>query len=108
MTYAASMDKYVSARPRAIAIQVLVIIQLVMLALTALGWTMGLLAAGSDVGAGIMGIALLTGQVEQLLWWAAFIVFMTWVHHAISNLSALGSLSCRFTPSDAVWSFFIP
>src|SRR6184192_4393007 len=108
MTYAANMDKYVSARPRAIAIQALVIIQLVMIALTAIGWTIGLVAAGSEVGTGIMGVALLTGQIEQLIFWAAFIVFMTWVHRAISNLPALGSMSCRFTPSGAVWSFFIP
>ena len=46
--------------------------------------------------------------LDGLLFIAATVVFLTWVYRSIANLPALGSMSCRFSPSGAVWSYFIP
>jgi hypothetical protein len=101
-------ESYVSARPRAIAIQILVGVQLAMIVLTAVGWGFEAFAGESEIGDAIDQLVALTCRSQQMLYWAAFIVFMTWVHRSIANLPALGSMSCRFTPSGASWSFVIP
>jgi hypothetical protein len=48
----------------------------------------------------------------ELAWIAVFIAtavtFSIWIHRAMSNLPALGSMSSRFTPAGAVWAFYIP
>lgn len=110
MTYSSPMDSYISARGRALAIQILVAIQLVMHAVVMIGWIAGLVWVGSDATSAIsaFGLATVVSGFEGLLFLAALIVFMTWVYRAIANLPALGSMTCRFTPSGAVWSFFIP
>ena len=58
--------------------------------------------------AAAFGTAVVFEMLHSLLFVASTVVFMTWVYRAIANLPALGSMSCRFTPSGAVWSFFIP
>lgn len=109
MTYAQSMNGdsgYRSARGRATAIQILTAIQLVVLAVAVVLITAGFSRFGEDNtlirAAG--GLEVFSG----LLYVATFVVFMTWVYRAVKNLPALGSMSCRFTPGGAVWSFIIP
>ncbi len=110
MTYAQNMDSFVSARGRAIAITVLTIAQIVVLLLA----TAALAVAGAqldgDLASASATFTTAAGleTFDGLLFLATFIVFMTWVYRSIANLPALGSMSCRFTPAGAVWSYFIP
>lgn len=110
MTYAEPMESFASARGRSIALTVLVILQLVMLALATAAWGAGIGELGGDLtgAAAAFGTAAVFEMLHSLLFVASTVVFMTWVYRAIANLPALGSMSCRFTPSGAVWSFFIP
>lgn len=110
MTYTEPMEKYVSARGQATALTVLVLLQLVMLALSAMWWAIGISHLGDDLtgAAAVFGTAMAIQSFDTLLFIAATVVFLTWVHRSIANLPALGSMSCRFTPSGAVWSYFIP
>jgi hypothetical protein len=103
-------SSYVSARPRAIALMVLVIVQLVLLGLALLSWAGGLALIDGNLAGAVAAFGLAAGlQIfDVLVLIAACIVFLTWVHRAIANLPALHSRSCRFSPSSAVWSFFIP
>src|SRR5262249_21577010 len=55
-----------------------------------------------------IGAAALLDGIHMLLWIAATIVFLVWVHRMIANLPALGSMSCRFTPAGAVGRYFLP
>jgi hypothetical protein len=104
------MDAYVSARGRSIAITVLVILQLVALGLATAAWAVGASEVGADLTGAIaaFGSAALLESLDGLLFIAATVVFLTWVYRSIANLPALGSMSCRFSPSGAVWSYFIP
>ena len=101
---------YVSARPRAVALIILTIVQLVLLGLALVGWLGGgALIDGNPAGAvAAFGLAGALQILDVLVLIAACVVFLTWVHRAIANLSALNDVSCRFSPSSAVWSFFIP
>ncbi len=110
MTYTQPMEAYVSARGRSIAITVLVILQLVVMALATVAWGAGISQLADDLtgAAAAFGVAAGLETLDSLLFLAASIVFLTWVYRSIANLPALGSMSCRFTPSGAVWSFFIP
>jgi Domain of unknown function (DUF4328) len=110
MTYSEPMESYVSARGRSIAITVLVILQLVVLALATVAWGAGVSMLDGDLAsaAGVFGTAAGLEVLDLLIFIAATVVFLTWVHRSIANLPALGSMSCRFTPSGAVWSYFIP
>ena len=107
MTYAEPMQPFVSARGRATAITVLTILQLVALALSTIGYAIAL--GGHELG-GPVGLVFggALDILDSALFLATLVVFMTWVYRSIANLPALGSMSCRFTPSGAVWSFFIP
>ncbi|HEX8954535.1 MAG TPA: DUF4328 domain-containing protein [Polyangia bacterium] len=105
------MEAFVSARGRSIAITVLVILQLVTMSLSMLAWYVGASQLGDNNMTAAMaafGSAAAAGTINSLLFLAATVVFLTWVHRAIANLPALGSMSCRFSPSGAVWSYFIP
>jgi hypothetical protein len=104
------MDAYVSARGRSIAITVLVILQLVALGLGAAAWALGASDVGVDLDGAVAAFrsAALFESLYGLLFIAATVVFLTWVYRSIANLPALGSMSCRFSPSGAVWSYFIP
>ncbi|MCU1278242.1 MAG: zinc-ribbon protein [bacterium] len=110
MTYSEPMETYVSARGRATAITILTSMQLVVLAVAAVSLMSGLCLLARDPSTA--GVALIVGgsleAFDGLLFLATFIVFMTWVYRSIANLPALGSMSCRFTPAGAVWSWFIP
>ena len=110
MTYAEPREQYVSARGGALAIVIMMIVQLSMLALSSLANVVGL--GMLDDSPGMAGISFVVGGLLDLLgdtlWLATFIVFLTWVHRSIANLPALGSTSCRFTPSWAVWCYLIP
>ena len=110
MTYSQPMQSYISARGRSTAITVLVLVQIVALAISTVAWLAGVAHLGGNATAAIaaFGIAGVGETVHSLLFLAATVVFMTWVYRSIANLPALGSMSCRFTPSGAVWSFFIP
>src|SRR5262245_34979065 len=110
MTYTLPVETYQSARGKAIALQVLVIIQLVFMTLATAGWAIAQAAVEDHVEGAIaaIGAAALLDGIHMLLWIAATIVFLVWVHRMIANLPALGSMSCRFTPAGAVWSYFIP
>ena len=107
MTYSQPVENYVSARGRAIAINVLMIVQLVTLSLAILLSFAGLSHLGEGDGTMLTAAGGLEG-LGALLFLATLIVYMTWVYRSIANLPALGSMSCRFTPGGAVWSFFIP
>ena len=109
MTYSEPMEAYVSARGRSIALTVLVILQVVVLGLATVAWG-GVSMLDGDVvsAAGAFGTAGALEVLDFLLFIAATVVFLTWVHRSIANLPALGSMNCTFTPSGAVWSYFIP
>jgi hypothetical protein len=104
------MESYVSARGRAIALNVLVIVQLVLLALATGAWALGSSALDGDLtsAAASFGVAAGIEIFDFLVFFAATVVFLTWVHRSIANLPALGSMSCIFTPAAAVWGWFIP
>jgi hypothetical protein len=106
------MDSYISARGRALALQILVGLQIAMLAFAAIGWAIAGVSLESGEGlasaVAVLGITAMVDVFDLLLFLAATVVFMTWVYRSIANLPALGSMTCRFTPSGAVWSFFIP
>lgn len=104
------MSSYVSARPRATALIVLVIVQLALLAVTLLAWIAGRATLDAELmaAAGWFGIAATVQVIDLLVFIAATVVFLTWVHRSIANLSALNPINCRFAPGEAVWSFFIP
>ena len=110
MTYAEPMESFVSARGRSTAITVLVVLQVVLLALAAAAWGAGVGRLDGDLtgAAAAFGTAAALESFQFLLFLAATVVFLTWVHRAMANLPALGSLSCRFSPAEAVWSWFIP
>ena len=110
MTYPETMDSYISARGRSIAITVLVLLQLVVLGLATLTWGAAVSQLTGDMTGAVaaFGTAALLETFDGLLFLAATIVFLTWVYRSIANLPALGSMSCRFTPAGAVWSYFIP
>jgi Domain of unknown function (DUF4328) len=110
MTYPQSMESYVSARGRAIALNVLVILQLVFLGLATVAWGIGAseLRDNPMIAVGTFGTAGALETIDLLLYTSATIVFLTWVYRSIANLPALGSMSCRFSPAGAVWSWFIP
>jgi hypothetical protein len=110
MTYPEAMESYVSARGRAIAINVLTILQLVVLSLATLAWSVGASEVNGDLSGAAAAFRAAGGLevFDSLLFLAATIVFLTWVYRSIANLPALGSMSCRFTPGGAVWSWFIP
>jgi hypothetical protein len=102
------MDGYRSGRALAIAAIVLVAIQVALDAFGALGFLA--LRLGSPAGLSIVtsfgtGLAAI---LSPLLYVTTLVVFMVWVYRAAANLAALGSMNLRFTPSSAVWSFFIP
>ena len=71
---------------------------------------MGVSALEGDLtrAAASFGVAAGLEIFDFLVFIAATIVFLTWVYQSIANLPALGSMSCRFTPGGAVWSWFIP
>ena len=48
------------------------------------------------------------GVMQTLLYIAAGIIFLVWVHRTHSNLPSLGAIELRFTPGWAVGWFFIP
>lgn len=110
MTYSEPMQAYVSARGRAIALTILTIVQLVLLVLATGAWAVGASALGGDLTSAAASFGLAAGLevFDLLVFIAATVVFLTWVYRAIANLSPLGSMSCRFTPAGAVWSWFIP
>src|SRR5262249_10205754 len=110
MTYAQNMESYISARGRALALTILVIAQIVTLALATVAWGVGGASLDNDLTSAVGAFATAGGLeiFDLLLFIAATVVFLTWVHRSIANLPALGSMSCRFTPSGAVWSYFIP
>jgi hypothetical protein len=88
----------------------LVIAQLVLLVIALFSYLSGasliqkdLLAAAEIVQRGVTAL-----NWQWPIWLVAAIVFLTWVHGMTSNLSALGSVDCFLTPSEAVWSFIIP
>jgi hypothetical protein len=110
MTYTEPMDAYRSARGRAIALGVLVVAQLGVHTLATCEWAAAAGALDDNLvaaSASFRSAGLLDG-VNLLLFFGASIVFMTWVYRSIANLPALGSMSCRFSPASAVWSYFIP
>jgi hypothetical protein len=110
MTYSQPMEAYVSARGRSIAITVLVIVQLVLLVLATGAWGMGISALDGNLTGAAASFGLAAGLeiFDFLVFFAATIVFLSWVYQSIANLPALGSMSCRFTPAGAVWCWFIP
>jgi hypothetical protein len=99
-------EPYVSARPRALVVQLMVGSQLVMLLGVALCCTLA--AFGVESAASIAGLAASRRNPTELLFWATLVPSMMWVHRSVRNLPALGAMSPRFSPSEAVWSFFIP
>ncbi len=110
MTYAQNMDGYISARGRATALTVLVILQMCAQTLALFAWAGGAAAIDHDLttAAASFATAAALGSFDSLLFMAASIVFLTWVYRAMANLSPLGSMSTRFSPAMAVWAYIIP
>lgn len=110
MTYTEPMDGYLSARGRATAITVLVIVELVIGVLATAAWATAGNHVGEDLSSslGAFASASAMDSFGGLISLATTIVFLTWVYRSIANLSPLGSMNSAFTPSGAVWSFFIP
>lgn len=110
MTYPQTMESYVSARGRAVAITVLTIAQLVVLTLATVAWAVGVSNLSGDLTGAAAAFSAAGGLeiFDSLLFLAATIVFLTWVYRSIANLPGLGSMSCIFSPAGAVWGFFIP
>jgi hypothetical protein len=91
-------------------LKVLVLVQVGLLACATVAWSVAVHHLGGDLTAAVSAFssAALLETTDSLVFLAATIVFLTWVYRAIANLPALGSMSCAFTPSGAVWGFFIP
>lgn len=54
----------------------------------------------------VLEVLLALGLLPVLL--ATCIAFCMWWHRMFSNLTALGARDLEYTPSRAVWAFFIP
>jgi Domain of unknown function (DUF4328) len=102
------MNEFKSARGRTTAITVLVIAQLVTLAGTIAAWLVYSQSLDSGDVSGVATVINALNPIDQLLFLAAFIVYLTWIYRATANLPALGSLSGKYTPAMAVWWYFIP
>jgi hypothetical protein len=61
----------------------------------------------SDGIAWVATLALL-GLWHFVTWIGTVVLFSMWVYRATANLPALGAVAPRFTPSGAVWAYFIP
>jgi hypothetical protein len=101
------MRQYASARALATALTVLVVVQLVLTGLSLTSWITAP-GADSEVRDFVVTAGLLFDAMHYLVFVAAVVVFLIWVHRAVANLAALGSTSWRFTPGGAVWAFLIP
>jgi hypothetical protein len=110
MTYAQNMNGYISTRGRALALTILVTLQLFTLLGAAAAWASGASALDHDLtgAAAAFTTAAAIGSFDTLLFIAATVVFLTWVHRAMANLAPLGSMSTRFSPAMAVWAYIIP
>jgi len=110
MTYAQNMNGYISARGRALALTILVSIQIVTLLAAAAAWASYASTLGHDLSGRMAAAAMATaiGSFDTLLFYAATVVFFTWVYRAMANLAPLGSMSTRFSPAIAVWAYIIP
>jgi len=104
------LQTYVSARGRATALVVLVIVQLVALGLGTVACIAGSALLDDNRTAG--GLLCMMGGgltvLDSIVFLAAIVVFLTWVYRSIANLPALESLGRRFNPSEAVLGYFIP
>src|SRR5262245_49512330 len=105
-----NMQSYVSARGRATALTVLVIVQLALMGLATVALAVGgaVLDESRVVGGALVALGSVLTFFDVLVFFAATVVFLTWVHRSIANLWALESLSNRFTPSEAVWGYIVP
>jgi hypothetical protein len=102
------MKGYISTRGRTIAITALVTAQIVLLAATVVAWLVYSASLESGDVEGPASVINALNPVNQILFLTAFIVFMTWVYRSMANLPGLGAMNLSFTPSGAVWAYFIP
>jgi hypothetical protein len=69
-------------------------------------------APGGKLSADDQALAYLAQGLPGLVYLAAvvatIVIFLMWLHRAYRNLPALGAPKPRFSPSGAVWAWFIP
>ncbi len=108
MAVVAQTHPFVSARPRARWARIFLVITTVFnFFLLTLEVTRG--GLGSHEGAELY--EALTGLVALFFlstWLLSAVTFLSWLHRAVKNLSALGARKLRFTPRWAVGWFFVP
>ena len=108
MALAAQAHPFVSARPRARWAKIFLIVTTVFnFFLLVLEATMG----GFGANKGVELYEALIGLVTLFYasaWFLSAVTFLSWLHRAVKNLSALGARKLRFTPGWAVGWFFVP
>jgi hypothetical protein len=108
MTSVAKAHQFVSAGPRARWAKIFLIgttvFNFFLLALEATGGGPGA-NKGVELHQAFIGLATLLYFCASLL---SAVTFLSWLHRAVRNLSALGARKLRFTPGWAVGWFFVP
>jgi hypothetical protein len=104
------MERFRSGKGLALASTILLSCLALLSTIQGAGW-LHLASVWRDFTADRRGIAEsidATQPLVALLVIATAVVFCCWIYRATANLKPLGSLGCTFTPSAAVWSYFIP
>ena len=108
MALVAQAHPFISARPRARWAKIFLICTTVFnFFLLVLEATMG----GFGANKGVELYEALIGLVTLFYasaWFLSAVTFLSWLHRAVKNLSALGARKLRFTPGWAVGWFFVP
>jgi len=108
MAFVAQPHPFVSARPRARWAKIFLI------GTTVFNFFLLMLEAtrgGFGANKGVELYETLIGLVTLLylsVWFLSAVTFLSWLHRAVKNLSALGARKLRFTPGWAVGWFFVP
>lgn len=105
------MTPYVSARPRARSLRALVAVQIILLTIIDALWLLARSFYGVDGRRALDLLHTMQGLawLDTLVFFCATYFFLAWVHRATANLPALNDqLPPRFSPGEAVGSFFVP
>ena len=100
------MPIYRSARAFATTAIALVVLQLSLNGLAAYACACYLADAPNETLIGLFSNPMVE-YASPVMYIAALVFFMRWLHRSIANLTALGSQNLM-SPSSAVWAFFIP
>ena len=108
MAFVAQPHSFVSARPRARWAKIFLVGTTVF---NFLLLTLEASRGGFGANKGVELYETLIGLVTLLylsVWFLSAVTFLSWLHRAVKNLSALGARKIRFTPGWAVGWFFVP